>query len=86
MMEPLAKAVGLDVNHKHQENDYRKVADDILRKSKYNNSNILICWHHGTILDVAAALGVDANKLPRESNWPSARGRAKYMHDGETTS
>ena len=41
-----------------------KVPDDILQNSKYHHSNILICWHHGEILDLAAALGVEANKLP----------------------
>jgi broad specificity phosphatase PhoE len=66
-MEPLAKAMGMEINAKHQENDYQKVADDILQNSKYDRSNIVICWHHEEILQLAAALGVDANKLPPES-------------------
>lgn len=70
-VEPLAKAIGLDINDKHKDKDYPKVADDILQNPKYDNSNILICWHHGEILDLAAALGADANNLPPSSNWPS---------------
>lgn len=68
-IQPLATAVGLDINDKHKDKDYQKVADDILQNSKYDQSNILICWHHGEILDLAAALG--AKDLPSASNWPT---------------
>jgi phosphohistidine phosphatase SixA len=70
-IEPLAKAMGMEINDKYQENDYQKLADHILQNSKYDESNILICWHHGEILELAAAFGVDANTLPPESHWPS---------------
>jgi hypothetical protein len=70
-IEPLNEAMGMEINDKYQENDYQKLADHILENSKYDQSNILICWHHGEILELAAALGVDANKLPPESHWPS---------------
>jgi broad specificity phosphatase PhoE len=32
-VEPLAKAMGMDIDDRYQENDYRKVADDILQNS-----------------------------------------------------
>jgi hypothetical protein len=67
-IRPLATAIELDINDKHKDKDYQKVADDISQNSKYDQSNILICWHHGEILDLAAALG--AKELPPESNWP----------------
>jgi phosphohistidine phosphatase SixA len=70
-MEPLAKAMRMKIDDRYQENDYPKVADEILQNSKYDQSNIVICWHHGEILELAAALGVDADKLPPESHWPS---------------
>jgi phosphohistidine phosphatase SixA len=70
-MEPLAKAMGMKIDDRYQENDYQKAAAEILQNSKYDHSNIVICWHHGEILELAAALGVDANKLPPESHWPS---------------
>jgi len=68
---PLSTAIGLSIDAKHKDKDYQKLADDILLNSKYDNSNILICWHHGEILDLAAALGVVANKLPSGANWPT---------------
>ena len=67
-IEPLAAAIGLAINDKHADKDYQKVADDILQNTKYDQQNILICWHHGEILDLATALG--ATSLPSSSNWP----------------
>ncbi|HYI96997.1 MAG TPA: hypothetical protein VEX68_25870 [Bryobacteraceae bacterium] len=67
-IEPLAAAIGLAINDKHADKDYQKVADDILQNAKYDQQNILICWHHGEILDLATALG--ATNLPSSSNWP----------------
>lgn len=68
---PLSAAIGVAIDANHKNDHYQKVADDILQNSKYDNSNILICWHHGEILDLAAALGVVASKLPPASDWPT---------------
>lgn len=68
-IEPLAAAIGLAINDKHKDCDYQKVADDILQNAKYEKKNILICWHHGEILQLATALG--ATGLPPASNWPA---------------
>jgi hypothetical protein len=68
-IEPLATAIGLNINDKHKDKDYQKVADDILQNSKYDQANILICWHHGEILDLAAALGAPGS--PASSSWPT---------------
>ncbi len=68
-IQPLAAAIGLAIDDTHKDKDYQKVADDILQNAKYDNQNILICWHHGEILDLATALG--ATGLPSSSNWPS---------------
>ena len=69
-IQPLADAIGLAINDKHKDKDYQKVADDILQNAKYEQKNILICWHHGEILDLATALG--ATGLPPASNWPTS--------------
>jgi hypothetical protein len=45
---------------------------------KYNNSNMLICWHHETILNFAAAIGADNNHLPASAAWPAAWPRDQY--------
>src|SRR5262245_59708505 len=39
-IEPLAEAMGMEINDKYQENDYQKLADHILENSKYDQSNI----------------------------------------------
>jgi hypothetical protein len=75
---PLSEAIGVSIDAKHKDKDYAKVADDILQNSKYDNSNVLICWHHGEILDLATALGVDASKLPKASNWPPSWPGSEY--------
>lgn len=35
-IQPLAAAIGLDINDKHKDKDYQKVADDILQNAKYD--------------------------------------------------
>jgi hypothetical protein len=69
---PLAQALGLSINDKHADKDYATVADDLLTHPKYDGSDVLVCWHHGKILDLAAALlGSSAGKLPASANWPA---------------
>ncbi len=70
---PLANARGLPIHDTYKDKDYQKLAQEILREPQYNNTNILICWHHGELLDLAAALGVDADKLPHHAHWPKAK-------------
>lgn len=70
-VQPFADAMRLPIHAQVQDQDFQKVADEIRQNSQYNNSTILICWHHGEILDLAAALGVDASQLPPDSHWPS---------------
>ena len=71
-IEPLSKAIGLSIDDTHKDKDYKKVADDIKGHSKYDNSNILICWHHEEILALATDLGVDPGKLPSTADWPAS--------------
>ena len=70
-IEPLAAAIGVPINHKHPDKAYKTVADDILKNAKYDQKNILICWHHGEILKLAKHLGATATNLPPASNWPT---------------
>lgn len=70
-VEPLAQALGLKIDDRHADQDYAKVADDLLTHDKYDGSNVLVCWHHGEILDLASALGASAGTLPPSSNWPA---------------
>ncbi len=70
-IKPLASAIGLSIDTKHKDKKYKKLADDVLTRKKYDNTNILICWHHEEILNLANDLGVVASKLPPAANWPS---------------
>lgn len=71
-LKPLAQALNLQTNLDYKDKDYGNLATEINGNSKYDQSQILICWHHGHILDLAGvgALGVDPSKLPASSNWP----------------
>jgi hypothetical protein len=55
---PLSAALNLTYDDKHADGEYAKVANDILTNSKYAGKAVLVCWHHGNIPNLAAALGV----------------------------
>lgn len=56
-LTPLAQALRLRVNVRFGENDVRGLAGE-LSKADYAGRTVLICWHHGRIPDLSAALGV----------------------------
>jgi phosphohistidine phosphatase SixA len=45
---PLSKAT-VAIDDKHPDEDFDKVAADILSNPKYAGKQVLICWHHGKI-------------------------------------
>lgn len=57
-LTPLAAALGLTINSSYADNDYEMLAHDILTQPQYAGANVAICWHHGKIPPLAAALGV----------------------------
>ena len=68
---PLAQALNIPLNTPYSDADYNLMADDLLTQPHYANRNILIAWHHSTLLDLAEALGVKANKLADAAKWPT---------------
>src|SRR5512143_3438134 len=58
-LEPLAQELGLAINSNYKYDDPERLAADILKKTKYHNSRILICWEHKEIPNLVKALGVD---------------------------
>jgi hypothetical protein len=82
---PLAKALGLPIDHKHADDDYAKVAEDVLTHHKYSGKLVLICWHHGKIPELTAALG----GVPPIAHWPGTVfdrvWRIDYPAGGATT-
>lgn len=70
-VEPLAGALGLAINDKHADKDYAQVAQHLSTHPRYDGSNVLVCWHHGEVLNLAAALGASGSTLPPASGWPA---------------
>ena len=67
---PLRKALKLKINHDYADGDFEKIAKHILDHSEYSGARILICWHHGTIPKLAAALLHVANPpSPWQDKW-----------------
>ena len=65
---PLATALKLEISDKHADDDFQKVADDIRGNAKYAGKLVLICWHHGNIPALTAALGGS----PPQDHWPGS--------------
>ena len=54
---PLARALKLEVSAGYANDDYRKLAEELFTNPKYDGKVVLVCWHHGHLPDLAAALG-----------------------------
>jgi hypothetical protein len=67
-IEPLSKATGLAIDTSFKSKDFQKLVDAI--HSKSFGKNILICWHHEAIPQLAQALGADPGKLFPDGKWP----------------
>jgi hypothetical protein len=68
-IKPLSKALGLAINTDFKDDEYAKLADE-LHSGRYSNKNILVCWHHGKIPKLLAALGADPLHLLPNGKWP----------------
>ncbi len=69
---PLSAALGMPIHQHYADEDFVKLANHIREKrDHYAGQGILICWHHGKILQLAAALGASPAALPPSSAWPS---------------
>lgn len=56
---PLAKKLKLDIDSRYANDEYPKLAAELLSNPKYEGKTVLICWHHGKIVDLAGALKAD---------------------------
>jgi hypothetical protein len=68
-IKPLSKALGLVINTDFKDDEYAELAEE-LHAERYSNKNILVCWHHGKIPKLLAALGADPHKLLPDGRWP----------------
>ncbi len=69
-IEPLSKALGLEIESRFQDDDFLKLAQEI--ENYPHGRNLLICWHHGKIPGLLAALGADPKQLLPDGEWPAS--------------
>jgi phosphohistidine phosphatase SixA len=62
---PLAEALDLVIDLRYEDKDVKGAADAILALDR---ANVLVCWHHGEILELAHKLGAPKHALPPK--WP----------------
>ena len=55
---PLAARLKLDVNSHFANEEFAKLAHELLHKRKYADKTVLICWHHGLLPALAVQLKV----------------------------
>jgi len=83
-LEPLSKATGVTIDSRFSDQEYKKLATTILHGSRHAGAHVLVCWHHDTISELAAALGVD-----NPPKWPSSQydhmWRIHYAKDNKVT-
>jgi hypothetical protein len=66
-LTPLAERLGMKIEHPYADADYECLAKLLLGSTDFSKQNILICWHHGEILDLANLL---LKKHP-PPGWPT---------------
>ena len=67
-LEPMATALHLKVQDQFATEDYKKLADKLLKDSEFAGKRILVCWNKGDIAKLAKALG--AKDAPA---WPDGQ-------------
>ena len=63
---PTIQALKIPLNTKYTRNQFPEMVHEILTSPQYNGKNILICWEHFMIPNIAHSFGV----TPIPSAWP----------------
>jgi hypothetical protein len=82
-IQPLSQALSLPVNTDFSDDDYASLAK-LLLNGQYAGKIVLVAWHHGTLPQFAAALGV----TPQPALWPPTQFDRIWRidwHDGKPT-
>jgi broad specificity phosphatase PhoE len=56
---PLSKTLSLPVNAVFANADFQMLAADLLTNPRFAGKVVLVCWHHGTIPELARKLGAE---------------------------
>jgi hypothetical protein len=70
----LAKSLGLEIDDSVSRDDAKGAAK--AAKSFHGPGNVLVCWEHGQLADIAKAIGVEG--YATDSGW---EGKVKYPDD-----
>jgi hypothetical protein len=68
---PLGEALNNLPTTQFADAQYKSQAEHFQQNAKlYEGKNVLICWHHGKILDLANQMGASHATLPHTAKWP----------------
>ena len=69
-IQPLSEQLGLTINNYYENSgeDIEALAKYVLADEQFNNTNILVCWHHQELLHLVKVLGAQLHTLPND--WP----------------
>ena len=83
-VEPLAQALGLIVNASYKDKEYASLVSNL--QTTDHGRNLLICWHHGELPELLAALGANPDALLPGGRWPGDEYdwiiALRFDHDG----
>ena len=71
-IKPLAHALGVPIDERFSDREYAALAKELLSNPEYTGKTIVVCWHHGTMPELVAALGVRSPP----ARWP----KSQYDH------
>jgi hypothetical protein len=79
-IQPLSEAIGVQIDSDFKNKHFNSLVDELKQNkgNKFDNANVLICWHHGEILDLASALGANRADLPQSAHWPGKWPKKAY--------
>ena len=67
-VEPLARALGLAVNTSYRDKEVQPLASEL--EAHDSGKNVLVCWHHGAMIELLRAMGADPETLLPGGKWP----------------
>ena len=70
-LTPLGEALNNLPQTPYPDKKYKSLVDYFQQNTKLlEGKNVLICWHHGEILDLTKHMGASHDTLPKSANWP----------------
>ena len=61
-IQPLSQTINIKIDSDFKNKHFKDLIKELKKNkgTKFDNANVLICWHHGEILDLASALGASS--------------------------